>query len=165
MDPWIVVNTHIYKEAMAQNNLERQGFIIYCPMIRKSIRHARQTQDVLRPLFPSYLFVHFRSNLMQHWRPMMSTHGVRSVIQCGDRPSLLDNAFIEGLKAREVEGVITRPAASYEIGQKVRIEGGPFDGILATIIELSEKDRLIVLMDLLKRSVRVRIDAQSVVAI
>jgi transcriptional antiterminator RfaH len=54
---WVAVNTHPHRERFALDNLRRQDFGAYCPMIRKRIRHARRTQDVLRPLFPSYLFV------------------------------------------------------------------------------------------------------------
>jgi transcriptional antiterminator RfaH len=165
MVSWIVINTHTHKEALALENLQRQGFSAYCPVILKNIRHARQVREELRPLFPSYVFVRFGSRATLNWKPMTSTYGVRSVVQCGDRPSLLDNAFIEGLRAREVDGVVVQSANAYKVGQKVRLEGGPFDGVLATIIELSEKDRLIVLMDLLKSSVRAQVAVQSVSAV
>jgi hypothetical protein len=55
--PWAVINTHPHREEMALENLMRQGFIAYCPMLRRRRSHGRRITPVLRPLFPSYLFV------------------------------------------------------------------------------------------------------------
>jgi transcriptional antiterminator RfaH len=54
------------------------------------------------------------------------------------------------------------PASPYREGQQIRIVEGPFDGTVATILALDEKDRLIVLMDILNRPVRVRLDARQI---
>lgn len=160
---WIVVNTHPHKEATAITQLGNQGFATYCPLVRKQVRHARKTRTVLRALFPGYVFVDtFGEN---SWRPVLSTVGVRSLVRSGEQPSLLDPRFIDALRARESEGVIVAPASPYAAGQKIRIAEGPFDGTVATIIALDEKDRLVVLMDILNRPVRVRLDARNVSAV
>jgi|ERR1700737_4927359 len=160
---WAVVTTQPHREPVALENLARQGFPAYCPSVRRRITHARRTRDVLRPLFPGYLFVHVNSDQLQY-RPILSTRGVRTLVRFGQRPSFLEDAFIRDLKSREVDGVIVRPPSPYEVGQTVRIAGGPFDGIVAAIIEMDEKDRLVVLMNLLNRSTKVKIGAEMVVA-
>jgi transcriptional antiterminator RfaH len=66
------------------------------------------------------------------------------------------------LKAREVEGAIARPANPYEVGKKVRIAGGPFDGIVTTIIDLDEEERVVVLLDVLKRATKLTLNADGV---
>lgn len=158
---WAVVNTHPHKERVAIENLDRQDFHTYCPLIRRRRSHGRRVEEVLRPLFPSYLFVKINADT-QRWRPMLSTFGVRSIVRCGDRLSLIDSAFVHELKARELDGVIVRPARPYHIGQQVRMACGPFDGLVATIIEMHEKDRLTVLMELLNQAVKVRIDERQI---
>ncbi len=55
---WIAVNAHPNREQVAEHHLRNQGYEPYVPVMRKQIRHARQVRDVLRPLFPGYLFVH-----------------------------------------------------------------------------------------------------------
>jgi len=128
--------------------------------MRKRVSHARRTQDVLRPLFPSYLFVQLDPD--SSWRPILSTRGVRTLVRCGERPSFIANEFIDSLKSREIEGAIVRPASPYCIGQHVRVVGGAFDGLVATIIEMDEKDRLVVLMNMLNRPVNVRLSSHHV---
>lgn len=158
---WAVVNTQPHRELIAVENLERQEFIPYCPLIKRRRRHARRVTDVLRPLFPGYLFVKVDPD-RERWRPMLSTFGVRSVVRCGERLSLLDDAFVQAIRAREVSGVISRPASPYQIGQEVRVNGGAFDGLVATIVEMHEPDRLTVLMQLLSRPVKVRLEEGQV---
>lgn len=150
---WIVANTHAHKERVAIENLERQYFATYCPMIRTQVRHARKVSTVLRPLFPGYLFVSLDLE-RDRWRPILSTLGVRSVIRDGDAPSRLDPRIIASLRAREVDGAIIRPTSPFQVGQDVKMAGGPFDGLVAKIVALDEKDRVIVLLDLLSRPVK-----------
>jgi transcriptional antiterminator RfaH len=161
---WIVVNTQAHRERLAIEHLERQRFITYCPLIRRRVRHARKAQDVLRPLFPGYIFVRIDPKA-ERWRPILSTVGVRSVVCCGDRPSVLDDGFIASLKTHEVDGAVTRPPVPLQIGQTVRIAGGAFDGLIATILDMDERDRLIVLLDILSRPTKVRIDTQAVMPV
>jgi transcriptional antiterminator RfaH len=158
---WIVVNTHAHREHIALDNLHRQAHHAYCPMIRKRRSHARRIDAVLRPLFPSYLFVEIKPELVR-WRPILSTYGVRSIVRAGAMPSTIDGAFIANLRAREVDGAVVRPPSPYQIGQQVQIADGPFDRLIATIIDMDEKDRLVVLLDMMNRRIKVTLKSESV---
>jgi transcriptional antiterminator RfaH len=156
---WLAVSTQPHREMLAIENLRRQAYETYCPRLRKRVRHARKTQDVLRPMFPGYLFVRIDAE-RQRWRPINSTVGVRTIVSCGDGLSFLSEDFIAALQAREIDGAIARPQGEYQPGQKIRMAGGPFDGLVATILEMDEKERLTVLMDLLNSRIKVKIDAR-----
>ncbi len=159
---WFVLATHPHSETRAIENLQRQSFQVYCPMAVKHIRHARRAYDTLRPLFPGYIFVE-QPSLSQHWRPLLSTFGVRTVVMNGDTPAKLPPGFVENLKARDVGGSICKPEIPFQIGQEVTIRGGVFDGLIGQIIELRPNDRILVLLDLLKRQTPVQIDAKQLV--
>jgi transcriptional antiterminator RfaH len=154
--PWIAVNTNPHREHIVLEHLQRQALTAYCPMIRKHRSHARRVETVLRPLFPGYLFVQANAGLK--WRPILTTQGVRTVVRAGDDPSFVDDALIGGLKAREIDGAVVRPPSPYRVGQEVRIAGGPLDGLIATILELDEKDRLLVLLDVMHRGIKVKLN-------
>lgn len=158
---WLVATTHPHSEAIAVENLVRQGFAPYCPMIRKRRSHARKVDSVLRPLFPGYVFVQLASD-GPRWRPILSTTGVRTLVRFGDEPATLDHRFIARLKAREEDGAVVRPAVPYQVGQDVQIEGGPFDGLVARILSLDDKDRIVVLLEVMNRGVRARLDSRQV---
>ena len=164
---WAAVNTHPHKEQQALEHLERQNFECYCPRIRKQVRHARRFREVVRPLFTGYIFVRVAAQ-RAHWRPIMSTIGVRSLVRFGDSPALMDERFIESLRACEEDGIVvsagrlTRPSAPYKPGDTVRVSDGAFDGAVATILSVPGKDRLVILMDLLEQGVRAQISQDNV---
>jgi transcriptional antiterminator RfaH len=161
---WAAVNSQPHRERIALENLERQGFSTYCPFIRRRRSHARRVEEVLRPLFPGYLFVNVRPG-ENCWRPILSTYGVRNLVRCGDRPSLVHGDFIDALLAREVDGAIVRPPVPYRIGQQVQVVAGPCDGLVATILSLDEKGRITALLDLMSRQVRAQLDSTQVMAL
>lgn len=162
--PWLVVTTHPHRELAAIENLRRQNFECYCPMVMKRVRHARRATDVLRPLFPNYVFVRLDSAGV-HWAPILSTTGVRSLVRFGTEPGTISGAFIASLRAREVSGRIVRPDTPFKPGDPVRLIGGPFDGLVAEILELADRDRLIVLMRLLNQTVKVKVESGALIAL
>ncbi len=157
---WAVVNTHPHRESIAFENLVRQGFQPYCPLIRRRIRHARRSRDVLRPLFPGYIFVEVAPD--QRWQSIQSTFGVRALIQSGPDIAQLDAKFIEGLKAREIDGAVIRPQDPYKIGETVSFTSGPFAGLIARILEIESQDRIVLLLDLLNQPVKVQAAADHI---
>ena len=158
---WLVVNTLPHREIYAREHLLRQDFSVYCPMVTKYVRHARSAYDAARPLFPGYIFVEHRPR-NQVWRPILGTHGVKSLVRTGEQPSLLCDSFIKQLKAREADGVIRKPAHSLQVGQSVTVQGGPLDGFVGMIIEMRDKDRVTVLLNLLDRQTRTSLSANNV---
>jgi transcriptional antiterminator RfaH len=158
---WVAVNTHPHRERVAAENLARQQFNVYCPTELRRVRHARRVQDVTRPIFPGYIFAEVAPDLTL-WRSILSTYGVRAVISYGDRPAFVEAGFIEGLRAREIDGVIVKPVTPYRVGQEIRLNGGPFDGLIATIVEMNDKDRLVLLMRLLGQDIRLKVITASV---
>ncbi len=160
---WVVVNTQPHRENLALINLGRQGFTAYCPMVRATIRHARRTSMDLRPLFRGYVFAQTSVDLSQ-WRPILSTYGVRTLVRFGGRLSFVEHGFVQSLKSREVGGAIIKPNTAYQVGQEVRMSGGAFEGLVAKIIEMSDKDRLVLLMNMLGGPVRVKAEASHVEA-
>jgi transcriptional antiterminator RfaH len=159
---WAVAATHPHREALASENLTRQGFTSYCPVIMRRIRHARRTYDSLKPLFPGYLFIELE-NWQTQIRPLLGTLGIRTVVMSSGRPATLPSGFVESLRAREIDGRIAKPERAFQIGQTVRIQNGPFDGLIGQIVELRENDRVLVLLDLLKWATRVSVDAKQLV--
>ncbi len=142
----------------AEENLVRQSYNVYCPLLTKSVRHARRTYDVKRPLFPGYLFVEKDSSFI--FRSILGTYGVRSVVRNGDVPALLPSDFVASLRAREIDGVIKQQETIFKPGQAVTIDGGPFDGVVGKIIEVRESDRVLLLLDLIHSQAKLNIDTK-----
>jgi transcriptional antiterminator RfaH len=153
---WLVVNSHANQERVAIGNLVRQHYETYCPMILKRRSHARRVEEVIRPLFPGYLFARL-DPLRERWRPIASTIGVRSIVHFGETLGTISDDFIHSLRLRENDGLILSPKTTYQVGQQVRLNAGAFDGVIATVLAVDEKQRLTILMDILQRQVRIKV--------
>jgi transcriptional antiterminator RfaH len=162
---WHVVQVHVHAEAKAQMHLARQGFETYLPRYLKRRRHARRTDMVAAPLYPSYLFVTFNP-LIHRWRSIHSTVGVARLVCTGNVPAAIDGAIISGLKSREnAQGFIQlarRP--QFTAGDKVRVREGVFTDCLGLFEGMGDRERVAILLDLLGRKVRVVLDEEFVVA-
>jgi len=161
---WYLVHTRPHCEGKAAEHLARQGFDTYLPRYLKRRRHARRIETVAAPLFPRYLFVTV-DMLTQRWLSIRSTLGVSTLVSCGGRPAEVPAAIIGDLRGREVGGVVAldqRPR--FAPGDRVRIVDGVFAGCLGLFEDMSDRERVAVLLDLLGRKVRVTIDDLSVIA-
>lgn len=154
MSKWYVAQTHPHAEEKAFAHLNRQGFRAYLPRYRKSRRHARRVETVKAPLFPGYLFVKL-DIAEERWRPIKSTVGVARFICDGDRPVPVPAGVVEDIQAREgEEGLldVTDPSP-WMPGETVQVVDGPFTGQVGWFQKLADRDRIMVLLDMLGRKV------------
>ena len=162
---WHVVQVHPRAEVKAQMHLNRQGFDTYLPRYLKRRRHARRTEMVAAPLYPSYVFVTFNP-LIHRWRSIHSTIGVARLVCNGEVPAAVGDAVIAGLKSREnAQGFIElerRP--QFAAGDKVRVREGVFCDCLGLFEGMGDRERVAILLELLGRKVRVVLDEEFVVA-
>ena len=162
---WYVVQTHINREAKAATNLERQGFGVYLPRYLKRRSHARKIDFLARPLFPRYLFVAI-DLATQRWRSIQSTIGVSHLVSWGGKPASVDGGVINALKARENDAgfIKLERCAGFSRGDRVRVVKGAFVDNLALVENVSDHERVAVLLDLLGRKVRVFVGADLIAA-
>lgn len=161
---WYVVVTQPNNEARARENLERQGFSVYLPRYRRTRKHARKTESVLRPLFPRYLFVGL-DLARDRWRSVQSTLGVQSLVTSGDRPSEVPEAVIAAIQEREGEdGLVQISAPPLPKGAKVRVLDGIFEDAVGVFERVAGEQRVAVLLQLLGREVMALLPNESVAA-
>ena len=165
MISWYAVHTQPHAEAKALDNLLRQGYRAYLPRGRVEIRHARRRQLVLRPLFPRYLFAGLDRATML-WRPILSTFGVSDIVRAGGEPAPVPAEIVGGLREREATGEFDRPTQgrALRVGELVRVTAGAFEDMLGRLVELRDEERVVVLLELLGRSVRAQLRTDAVAA-
>lgn len=149
---WYVVHTQPSAEDRAIAHLETQGYHIFCPRLRKVVRHARKSTDKFVPLFPGYLFLKLDTS-RDRWRSVNGTRGVVRLLTQGDIPQAVPPGVVEELQSHTgVDGILDRiPPLS--AGQHVRIAEGPFADFVGTLQRLDGAERVQVLINLLGRSV------------
>jgi transcriptional antiterminator RfaH len=158
MTSWYAVHTQIHAETRALENLLRQGYDAYLPRCRIWVSHARRRQLSLRPLFPRYLFTAADEPAIP-WRPILSTFGVSDVVRAGDRPAPVPGEIVEAIRSREHEGAYDALEARQRLrpGEPVRVIAGAFGDMIGRLAELHDNDRVVVLLELLGRTVRAQL--------
>jgi len=149
---WFVVSTKGRREEFAQDQLLRRGVETFLPRILEPVRF--RLKPVIAPLFPGYLFVHIEID--EQYFDVAWTPGVRRFIGFGALPCSVDDAVIGFLHARVGEEGIVRVKPVFREGDVVRVTHGPFAGLIGIIENPScGRDRVRVLMELLRRQTRV----------
>jgi transcriptional antiterminator RfaH len=121
-------------------------------------------ETVFRPLFPRYLFVHMDPGRCR-WLSINSTFGVQRLICAGDEPLPVPEAVIHEIRSREdKEGAVLLSPANLRRGQRVTIIEGPLTDLAGIFEEMVDRDRAVLLLDILGRSVRVRLPRTVVIS-
>lgn len=159
---WFCVVSHTNRERWAKRELENQQFEVYLPLC---FRDWERRMPSIRPFLPSYLFVRVDlDDRNVRWRSIYSTVGVRSVLTSGDKPQPVGDWIIDGIKEREVDGLVRLPPkmqSRFRKGDGVRIKGNALDMVFD---EPLDHRRAAVFLSLLGRSHRIVVPFSKLVA-
>lgn len=149
---WYVVHTQPSSEDRASIRLAAQGYHVFYPRLRKTVRHARKSESKLVPFFPGYLFLRLDIS-RDRWRAINGTRGVIRLLAQGDVPQTVPAGIVEELQshADRQDALVWTPPLN--VGQRVRITEGPLEDFVGTLQRLDGADRVLVLLDLLGRFV------------
>ncbi|TYB85615.1 transcription termination/antitermination protein NusG [Oceaniovalibus sp. ACAM 378] len=159
--PWYLILTRPNQGHIASRQLKRAGFDVFMPR-HKAVRHWRGRQiEEMRPVFGSYLFLGTNPN-KPRWNEIAKTHGVNRVIGFGaSGPCPVPSAIVTGLMLRcDVDGCL-RPETELKVGEQVRITCGPFADFVSTIDSIELDRRVFVMLELLGRQTRLKVDCAS----
>lgn len=157
---WYAFYTKPRQEFKARQQFEAAGIDYYLPVIETIKQWKDRKKRIFEPLFKSYIFVH--GNEKERLCALQQSSIVRTVCFNG-KPSVIPDYQIENLKIMLNENPKVFVINNIEAGESVRIIDGPFKGIIGKIKIVSKEKWLAVSVDLLQRSVLVRLPIESVV--
>jgi len=142
-------------EKVVANIAQNKGFEWFLPLYKSHHRWTDRLKVVELPLFPGYVFCRLNP---QYRLPLLTIPGVLHFTGNGKVPVPIEDAEIAAIRAAVHSGLATEPCAFLEVGQRVRLEGGPLTGMEGILVETCNQQRLVVSVTLLKRSVAVAIE-------
>src|SRR5690348_17124734 len=102
---WFLVHTLPKRENQAKLHLCAQGFRVFLPSIRRTVRHARRLRTVNAPLFSRYLFI--RLDLSRdRWLSVQGTVGVSHLFMCEGMPVPVPVGVVESLVTRSSGDIV-----------------------------------------------------------
>ncbi len=158
---WYLVRSKPRQECIAEMNLHRWDVETFCPQLKQTKRIRGKKRTVIIPLFPGYLFSKF--DLYTEYRKVAYAHGVAGVVMFGATPAKVDEEIVESIRARMHDGIVSLSSSKLIPGQPVRIQEGPFKGLLAVFErELTGTQRVALLLKNVTYGARVVIDREWV---
>jgi transcriptional antiterminator RfaH len=158
MKSWYLIHTKPKSEQIAKENLERQSYEIYLPLILGRAKKRGKTIKAIQPMFPRYLFICL-SDETDDWGPIRSTLGVSALIRFGMTPARIPDTLINSLKKSENnEGIHKLNIKPLAHGDKLLIVEGPFEGYEATLFSQKSDDRVIVLLKIAEKFVKLKLE-------
>jgi transcription antitermination factor NusG len=148
---WSVVLTYGGCERKAVENLRRQHYDAFCPLVARPSK-SDLAHLVESPLFPCYAFVGISPD--QGWRSINSTYGVVRLLtdrsRVDPRPLYVDDGKIEEIMALSRSAENPLPVGTVV---RVRRRGNPFCDMIGTIVGMDRVARVSVLMSMFNRDV------------
>src|SRR5262245_58009936 len=152
MSFWACAQLQPQRERLALHCLTLAGYATYLPRLRERRMSYGRRIETMPPLFPGYLF--FRVELQ--WHTARWAAGVTRLIMDGVAPAIVPAAVIDGLKAREVGGLIELPKPpKFRPGDRVRVLHGAFAGHTGLYAGMRPQQRIEILLAILGGSQRV----------
>jgi transcription termination/antitermination protein NusG len=171
---WFVIHTLSGQEQKVKESIERrvkaeemQDYIkeVLGPMEKVAeVRNGKKTITA-RKLYPGYVFIDMvlldeNQKLVERpWYFIRDTQGIIGFVG-GDRPSPTPSEDIESIKAQIAASEDTeRPKVSFDIGETVKINDGPFLNFSGVIEEIDpDKGKLKVTVNVFGRNTPVELE-------
>ena len=161
MSNWYLIHTKIRQERVALDNLERQGFACFLPLILAEKLRRGALQVVQEPLFPRYLFIRLGTGLeSQSWVPIRSTIGVSRLVTFGQTPAKIEDELIAQLQVKTDSAEVQ--LRHFEPGEQVVVTDGPFVGVEAIYQMADAEGRVMVLLNILSKQVKMSVPPTSI---
>lgn len=146
---WFVICCYAKQEADAKSDIESLGYEVWYPEERRIVIQRQRKVEILRPLFPGYIFVSFDRE-KHAWASINDLDGVFCVMTNGNLPMRVHDIVMEQLRRAQEAGAWdrTNPASNFKINELVEIAGdGPFAGLTARIKSATAKKRVKILLE------------------
>jgi len=151
------------QEAVAEENLYRQGFHVYLPRILSRQRRRGRWAEVDEALFPRYAFIRVNP-LLCSTATVRSTRGAIGLVKFGTEPAIVPDRVIEMLFQREdpESGYCEDSRALFRAGDPVKLIEGPLTGMQGVFAEQDGEKRVAILLELLGKTNRISVSRDSV---
>ena len=152
---WYALRVKSRHESVVATHLRSRGFESLLPLYKCRRRWSDRFKEMELPLFPGYVFCQFNP---QNRLPILTVPGIVHVVGVGKTPLPIDDAEIAAILTTVKSGLPSRPWPFLQIGNKVRIEYGPLNGVEGILVGFRGHQRLVLSVTLLQRSVAVQVD-------
>ena len=159
---WYAVHTRSRHEQTVYDRLMCKSIHTFLPKIEVWSKRKDREKRIQVPMFRGYVFI--KANLENRlWLSVLQTPGVARIISSNGKPVPIPEKQIASVQTVLEKDTVVSPYPYLNEGQRVRIVAGPLKGIEGILLRFkSNKQRLILSVDLLQQSICVEMDTIEV---
>jgi transcriptional antiterminator NusG len=159
---WFALYVKSRSDFVTERELNRKGIVTFLPRVKRPRQWKDRKKLVEFPLFPGYLFFQVVAR-HEHFLPVVKTKGAVTILsRTPGFPTLVPNSEIESLKAVVANEEIIDIYPHLKEGMHVRVCRGLLTGAEGVLQSREDHYLLMVNIEILGRSVAVRIFAEDV---
>ena len=154
---WYAIHTRARHEKSVTAQLQLLGVTTFLPLIRQTHRWSDRQKTIQCVLFDCYAFVCLESYAQKHL-PIVKTPGVLGFVGIGGVGLPIPDIEIESIRTLLANNIPCTPYPFLRTGRRVRIRGGCMDGLEGILVAKNSDQSLVVSIEMIQRSLAVRIE-------
>ncbi|WP_075342500.1 UpxY family transcription antiterminator [Tenacibaculum agarivorans] len=151
---WHVLYVRSCYERKVKDLLEEISIESFLPQVKTIKQWSDRKKVILKPLFPSYVFVNINSFLEFH--KALSVYGACAYIRFGEEYARVTEKEINDIKLivgdndiSDIETNVKLP----KVGEVKKITHGPLNGLNCEIIKVNNHNKIMVRIDSLRQNI------------
>ncbi len=156
---WYAVYTIVRHEKAVNSALLEKDIDTFLPLREVISQWKDRKKKVLLPLFPGYLFI---NSTLEDRLTILNTPGIVRILGVTGSPIPIPDEQVEAIKKLIESRLPYDPYPYYNEGKMVMVVNGPLQGVVGRILQKRTSNKLILSVDLIKRSVSVEVQAEDV---
>lgn len=160
-EKWFVAHTRSRHEKVVAAQMRGRGIDSYLPLVEEIHRWSDRRKRVQVPLFPGYAFFHAREST-ETVSQITQIESVVGIVGAGPAGTAIPDEQIEAVQKLVSHNIPCVNHPFLEVGQRVRIRGGALEGVEGILLACKGETSLVVSVELIQRSLAVRIEGYDV---
>lgn len=149
---WRVIYTKPRHEKKVTEQLSRLAVDAFLPTVKSLRKWSDRKKYIDAPLFPSYVFVNLQND--HNYVNTLDIDGVLYYVKSGNQVARVSAAIIDHIRLIVNKGLEIEVTAEYfQSGKCLLIRDGPFTGFACEVVQYKGKEKILVRIDLLQRSI------------
>jgi transcription antitermination factor NusG len=161
---WFAVQTRPRYEKKVTAELQEKGVETLLPLYSATHQWSDRRRVVNLPIFTGYVFVRIVPSPVPRIS-VLQTNGVISFVSVRNIGIPIPDYEIEAIQAVLEGGVTFEPYPYLKVGKTVRIRGGCLDGVSGVLMAVNGDQSLVISVNLIQRSIAMRVEGYKVEAI
>ena len=159
---WYALHVRSRHEFVATSELGQKGVEVFLPSVSKQSRWKDRTKVVAFPLFPGYVFVRIVQAAEEFLKVIKTRGAVHFICLTPGHPTPVANDEIDALRTMLHSGASFDVYPRLTPGARVQVTRGPLAGVQGVLARRENGHEFCVNIDLLGRSVGLKINAEDI---